>query len=101
MRTTKVQNLEVKRSVTSGQIVAHKNMQVFFTWKLENKVFKHLFYEWTTAKFTRIWRLLGMTALSNLAAVSDAAFHSVPRKGYQSKLLVVLSMLYPEIAMMS
>ena len=52
---------------------------------------RRVFYEWTTAEFTGTWRLFGMTAPHNSAAVTDVAIHSIHRKGYQSKLLVVYS----------
>ena len=52
---------------------------------------RRVFYEWTTAEFTATWRLFGMTAPHNSAAVTDVAIHSIHRKGYQSKLLVVYS----------
>ena len=47
--------------------------------------------EWTTAEFRGKWRLFGMKEPQNSAAVTDAAFHSTHRKGYQSKLLVICS----------
>ena len=52
---------------------------------------RRVIYEWTTAEFTGTWRLFGMTAPHNSAAVTDVAIHSIHRKGYQSKLLVVYS----------
>ena len=52
---------------------------------------RRVFYEWTTAEFTATWRFAGMTAPYNSAAVTDVAIHSIHRKGYQSKLLVVYS----------
>ena len=75
-----MQKLKLKCSIKSGQIVAHKNTQAF----LHNN-------EWTIAEFTGTWRLLGMTAPSNSAAVTAVATHSMHWKGYQSKLLVVYS----------
>ena len=46
-----------------------------------------MFFDWTTAEFTGIWRSLGMTAPQNSAAVTDVTFRSTYWKGYQSKLL--------------
>ena len=44
----------MKCAVRFGRIVAHKKL-LFFSWQLENKLFKLLFiYEWTTAEFTGI-----------------------------------------------
>ena len=51
-------------------------------------MFKRVFYEWMTAEFTGTWRLLGK---QNSAVVTDVPSHSTHRKGYQSKLLAVLS----------
>ena len=52
---------------------------------------RRVFYEWTTAEFTGTWRLFGMTAPHNSAAVTDVAIHSIHRKRYQSTLLVIHS----------
>ena len=73
----------MKCSVKSGRIVAHKDTQVFFfTWQLENKLFKA----------SVLWmndRMTPLTEPLNSASVTDLALHSTHRKGHQSKLLVV------------
>ena len=86
-----MQNLKLKCSVKSGQIVVHKNTQVFLLNSQRTNCSRRVFYEWTTAEFTATWRFPGMTAPYNSAAVTDVAIHSIRRKGYQSKLLVVYS----------
>ena len=86
-----MQNLKLKCSVKSGQIVAHKNTQVFLLNSQRTNCSRRVFYEWTTAEFTATWRFPGITAPYNSTAVTDVAIHSIHRKGYQSKLLVVYS----------
>ena len=86
-----MQKLKLKCSVKSSQIVAHKNTQAFLHNNQRTNCSRRVFYEWTIAKFTATWRFLGMTAPSNSAAVTAVATHSMHRKGYQSKLLVVYS----------
>ena len=82
----------MKYSVKSGRIVAHKNPQVFCHDNLKTNFSRRVFYVWRTADwFAGTWRLLEMTAPLNSAAVTDVAIHSMHRKGYQSKLLVVHS----------
>ena len=86
-----MQNLKLKCSVKSGQMITHKNTQAFLHNNQRTNCSRRVFYEWTTAEFTATWRFLGMTAPYNSAAVTDVAIHSMHRKGYQSKLLVVYS----------
>ena len=87
-----MQKLKLKCSIKSAQIVAHKNTQAFLHNNQRTNCSRRVFYaEWTIAEFTGTWRLLGMTAPSNSAAVTAVATHSMHRKGYQSKLLVVYS----------
>ena len=87
-----MQNLKLKCSVKSGQMITHKNTQAFLHNNQRTNCSRRVFYaEWTIAEFTGTWRLLGMTAPSNSAAVTAVATHSMHRKGYQSKLLVVYS----------
>ena len=86
-----MQKLKLKCSIKSGQVVAHKNTQAFLHNNQRTNCSRCVFYEWTIAKFIATWRLLGVTAPSNSAAVTAVATHSMHRKGYQSKLLVVYS----------
>ena len=73
-------------------MITPKNTQVFLHNNQRTNCSRRVFYaEWTIAEFTGTWRLLGMTAPSNSAAVTAVATHSMHRKGYQSKLLVVYS----------
>ena len=77
----------MKFAVKFSWIMAHKNTRGFSHDKVENKLFNASVFEWTTDEFTGTWRSLGMTAPQNSAAVTDVTFHSMHRKGYQSKLL--------------
>ena len=78
-----MQKLKLKCSIKSGQIVAHKNTQAFLHNNQRTNCSRRVFYaEWTIAEFTGTWRLLGMTAPSNSAAVTAVATHSMHRKGY-------------------
>ena len=79
--------MEVNCSGKSGRIVAHKNTQLFSTRQLQNKLLKASVL-WMNDSWIQIprnlhaWRFLGM---KEPAAVTDVAFHSTHRKGYQSK----------------
>ena len=49
-------------SVKFGPMVAPKNTQLISYEKKKTKCSRRVFYEWTTAEFTRTWRSIGMTA---------------------------------------
>ena len=83
----KVWNVKVKCSGKFGQVMAGKNTQVFLTWNLKNNCSSIVFYEWSTAEFTRTWRFLGVKASLKLGCCDFP--------------LSTSSLWWPEIAVMS
>ena len=67
--------------------MAGKNTQVFLTWNLKNNCSSSVFYEWSTAEFTRTWRFLGVEASLKLGCCDFP--------------LRTSSLWWPEIAVMS
>lgn len=78
-----VQNVEVKCSLKSGRIETHKNAYFFFTSQLENELLE------APALWINDSRINRNCALKNSATLTNVAFHSMIRKGYQSKLFLV------------
>ena len=82
----------MKCSLKFGRVVAHKNTQIFFTWKVENKMFKASVLWMNKSRIH--WNIKiarDYSAVKIGCNDSDVAFHSLHRKGLQSKLLFFLS----------
>ena len=89
-----IENPKLKYSVKSDRTVAHKSTQVFLDDNKRNKLLKAcviwISYSWIH-KNMKIAPVTRVRSPLNSAVVTDLAFHSTNRKGYQSKLLVVHS----------
>ena len=81
----------MKCSVKSGENVAYKNTQVFFTWRLENKLFMSCVLWLIDSRIHRNMKIARDDSVVSFGCTYWCGIHSTYQKGYQSNLLVVHS----------